>query len=94
MSSCRDLVEPTLARRHSCSGKGASDWRDGLHGGALVQFLIEGQIDTALGKGRMSKSIDDLNGHTIVCGCGRTGRMLAGDLRRADHWLVVVDQSE
>lgn len=60
-------------------------------GGALVQFLVEGQIEAAVGNRRMSKSIHDLKGHTIICGYGRVGRMLAGDLHRAGHPFVVLD---
>ena len=63
-------------------------------GGALVQFLIEGQIETALGKRRMMKTIDDLTGHTIICGYGRVGTMLAADLQQANHPFVVVDENE
>ncbi|MAS91779.1 MAG: potassium channel protein [Verrucomicrobiales bacterium] len=63
-------------------------------GGALVQFLIEGQIETAMGNRRMSKSIQNLTGHTIVCGYGRVGRMLATELNEANQPFVVLDRNE
>ena len=62
-------------------------------GGALVQFLVEGQIETALGNRRMSKSIQSLTHHTIICGYGRVGRMIAADLHRAGHPFIVLDRN-
>jgi voltage-gated potassium channel len=63
-------------------------------GGALVQFLIEGQIETTLGNRRMSKSIKTLTNHTIICGFGRVGRMLAVELDQSNHPFVVIERSE
>jgi Trk K+ transport system NAD-binding subunit len=63
-------------------------------GGALVQFLIEGQIENALGKRRMSKTIEKLKNHTIICGFGRVGRMLANELEEAGHAFVIIERSE
>ena len=63
-------------------------------GGALVQFLIEGQIETTLGKRRMTRNIEELNDHTIICGFGRVGRMLAVELHAAGRPFVVVETNE
>lgn len=63
-------------------------------GGALVQFLIEGQIETALGNRRMTKSIKTLKNHTIVCGYGRVGKILSAELHEANHPFVIVDRNE
>lgn len=63
-------------------------------GGALVQFLIEGQIENALGKRRMSKTIEKLRNHTIICGFGRVGRMLATELEEAGHPFVIIERRE
>jgi len=63
-------------------------------GGALVQFLIAGQIETTLGNRRMSKSIQTLDQHTIICGYGRVGRMVAAELQLAGHHFVIIEQNE
>ena len=63
-------------------------------GGALVQFLIAGQIETTLGNRRMSKSIENLDQHTIICGYGRVGRMVAAELHLAGHPFVILEQSD
>lgn len=63
-------------------------------GSALVQFLVEGQIEQTLGKRRMSKTLESLNGHTIICGFGRVGQMLAAELAAVAHPFVVIETNE
>ena len=60
--------------------------------GALVQFLLEGQIRRALGDRRMSAELKKLNKHTIICGYGRIGRMVAADLKAGQRPFVIVDK--
>jgi voltage-gated potassium channel len=62
--------------------------------GGFVQMLAEGEINRALGTRRMSKGIDKLFGHALICGYGRVGQMLAHDLVLADQPLVVIDNDE
>lgn len=59
--------------------------------GAFVQFVTEGEINRALGARRMTKEIDRLSGHTIVCGYGRVGRILAERLGEGASGVVVID---
>jgi voltage-gated potassium channel len=59
--------------------------------GGLVQFLIDGELNKALGARRMTKEIDRLNGHTIICGIGRLGTMLARELRESGKSFVAID---
>ena len=60
--------------------------------GALVQFLMEGQIRRALGLRRMSAELKKLNQHTIICGYGRIGRMVAADLKSGQRPFIIVDK--
>ena len=57
-------------------------------------MIAEGEINRVLGTRRMSKGIEQLSGHAIVCGYGRVGQMLVSDLALAKHPLVVIDSSE
>ena len=50
--------------------------------GGFVSMVAEGEINKALGGRRMSKGIEKLSKHTIICGYGRVGQMLAQDLAR------------
>ena len=60
--------------------------------GALVQVLLEGQIRRALGERRMNAELKKLNQHTIICGYGRIGRMVAADLQSAQRPFLIVDK--
>ena len=62
--------------------------------GGFVQMLAEGEINRVLGTRRMSKGIERLSGHAIICGFGRVGQMLARDLIAARHEFVVIDNNE
>mgnify|MGYP001818483353 CR=1 FL=1 len=59
--------------------------------GGFIQFVTEGEINRALGARRMTKEIDRLSGHTIVCGYGRVGRILAERLAEDSAGVVVID---
>jgi voltage-gated potassium channel len=62
--------------------------------GALVQFITFGQLQELLGATRMNKQIEDLEGHVIVCGFGRTGNMLAKELTQGKAKLVVIEPNQ
>ncbi len=59
--------------------------------GGFVQMLAEGEINRVLGTRRMSRGIEQLQGHVLICGYGRVGQMLATDLAAAKQSLVVID---
>ncbi|MCA9239695.1 MAG: potassium channel protein, partial [Planctomycetales bacterium] len=59
--------------------------------GLIIQSLVEGQINLALGVLRMTREIEGLSNHTIICGYGRIGQTLAEDLIRRDVPFVIVD---
>lgn len=61
--------------------------------GGLFQMVTEGEIERALGMRRASREIGHLNGHTILCGFGRTGRVLAEQLAQQKQRFVIVDKS-
>lgn len=62
--------------------------------GGFVQMVMEGEINRAINRRRMTRGIEELRGHTILCGFGRAGRILAEELRRAGAAFVVIDQDE
>ena len=61
--------------------------------GSAAALIFEGDLKRDLGAWRMSKNIDALQDHVIVCGAGRVGREVASELaaRRSD--FVVIDAS-
>lgn len=59
--------------------------------GAFIQLITEGEINRALGARRMTREIGQLRDHTILCGYGRVGRILAERLAANVAELVVID---
>ncbi|MCE9545175.1 MAG: NAD-binding protein [Planctomycetia bacterium] len=59
--------------------------------GGLFQLLLAGEIDRALGVRRMTRDINRLVGHVIICGFGRVGRILAEQLERQRQPFVIID---
>ncbi len=62
--------------------------------GAFINWLTEGQLQKALGKRIMEKEINRLEDHTVICGYGRVGRLLASSLQKAGRSFLIVDSSE
>ena len=53
--------------------------------GGIVQVLAEGEIEQMLGLKSRSREIDQLSDHTIICGYGRVGQILAAELANQDE---------
>lgn len=62
--------------------------------GVLLRVFIEGEIAKSLGRRRMSRDIDRLDGHVIICGFGRIGQMLSTELTARKRDYVIVDDDE
>lgn len=60
----------------------------------LVQLLLAGELDRLLGRRRMEREIGKLGHHVIVCGYGRLGNNLVGDLAHEGEDVVVVENDE
>ena len=61
--------------------------------GAVVQFMVEGQIRRIMGRRRLDQKLKRLKSHYIICGYGRIGSVLVRKLRRKIANLVVVDNN-
>jgi len=57
----------------------------------LFQLITEGELNRMMGSRRMTKELDQLSGHVIICGYGRLGQVLAQELSAAGKPYVVVD---
>ncbi len=61
--------------------------------GGIIQMLAEGEIERMLGIRNRSREIASLNDHTIICGYGRIGHMLAAELQQLGQPLLVLDHT-
>jgi voltage-gated potassium channel len=59
--------------------------------GGLLQMMAEGEINRALGLRRVTREIERLHRHTIICGFGRMGEILAHELLRHKKPFVVIE---
>ncbi len=62
--------------------------------GGFLQRVTEGEIQQALGVRRMTQGIETLRGHTIICGFGRIGQILARRLMEGGIPFVVIDNDQ
>jgi voltage-gated potassium channel len=60
---------------------------------AVVQFMVEGRVRIIMGRRRLDKKINRIKNHYIVCGYGRIGRVLCGNLQRTPYDLVVIEKN-
>jgi voltage-gated potassium channel len=63
----------------------------GIWWALTTALIIEIDLGGLLRRRQMSKRIEGLREHYIVCGAGRIGRMVAAEIRRSDHPLVVIE---
>ncbi|GFK94493.1 Voltage-gated potassium channel Kch [Fundidesulfovibrio magnetotacticus] len=61
--------------------------------GAIVQLMIEGHIQNIFGRRWMRHAIENMRGHTIVCGYGRIGSVVAREIAAEGQDVVVVERS-
>ena len=61
--------------------------------GSMSQVLVEGRLQMLLERRKMKKVIDSLDNHFIVCGYGRIGGVVVDEIIKADHPVVVIDNS-
>lgn len=58
----------------------------------LFEQLFHRQLKIIMEKRGMQRTIATLSGHTIVCGFGRMGRMIASSLQKAGQSVVVIER--
>ncbi len=59
--------------------------------GSIVQFMVEGQLRSILGRKKVEKKISNLRGHYIICGYGRIGTHICHELEAKPVPFVVVE---
>ena len=58
-----------------------------------VQSLVRSEILAAYGERRRQREMSKLKGHYIICGAGRVGRRIVGEMRRAGVPFLVVENN-
>jgi voltage-gated potassium channel len=60
----------------------------------IAQDILEGRLREFVHRSSMMREIKKHSGHVIVCGYGRFGRVVVGELRRVGRTVVVIDEDE
>ena len=61
---------------------------------AIVQYLLEGNLENILGRRHMKTEIAKLKGHTILCGYGKVGKEVAHVFKDEKTPFVVIESDE
>ncbi len=61
--------------------------------GGFIQLMLAGEVEKVLGRRKMTKEINRLSDHVVICGFGRMGQDLAKQLSHRGLKLVVIDNA-
>jgi voltage-gated potassium channel len=59
----------------------------------LVRAVVTGELRQAIGRQWVDEQLATLNGHLIVCGYGRMGKIVCSELDRQKRRFVLIDKS-
>lgn len=62
--------------------------------GTALRWVVELDVRGVMGARRMKQEIQSLTGHTVICGYGRMGQMLATELSKTGHPIVIIEPDE
>src|ERR1044072_1591233 len=60
----------------------------------VAQSIVQIELISAIGRRKMYKDINSLEGHLIVCGAGRLGAGIIPEIARSGQDFVVIEQHE
>jgi voltage-gated potassium channel len=60
----------------------------------FIRFVVSGEVNQALGKQRMERSLAELHDHMIVCGLGRMGRLVCEQFNAQRIPFVIIERNE
>lgn len=61
-------------------------------GSEIVRGVVTGELRELLGRERMEEELSTLEGHVIVCGLGRMGKIVCDELERGKKRFVVIER--
>jgi voltage-gated potassium channel len=60
--------------------------------GVAARVLIEGEIREIFGRKKLSKTIEKLKDHYIICGYGRMGKIICREMKENEAAFVVIEK--
>ncbi len=62
--------------------------------GEIIRTIVSGEMQKALGRRRMERSLASITDHMIVCGYGRMGQIICREFSMHDLPFVLIDSDE
>ncbi len=59
----------------------------------IMETFMEGRLRKILGRGKLEKRIEKMENHYIICGCGKIGKLICGELAHEKVAFVIVDSN-
>lgn len=59
----------------------------------VFEFILDGELRQLLGRRQLQSRLKKMKGHVIVCGFGRMGKALCGELHKKGQPFVAIDKS-
>ncbi len=59
----------------------------------IMEAFMEGRLRRILGRGKLEKQINKLNGHYIICGYGKIGKLICTELAHEGVDFVIVESN-
>ncbi len=59
--------------------------------GKLSAFFVEGELHNIIKIRRMNRQLENMKGHYIVCGYGKTGKRVMEELLEKNHRVVLIE---
>ena len=56
-----------------------------------MEYFLEGRLNQIFGRGKLERQIKKLNGHYIICGFGKMGRLICEELSREGIDFVLIE---
>ena len=60
----------------------------------LSKLIIEGELEQIFGRKKVEKKLKDIKAHSIICGYGKMGKIIARDFNAKGHPFVVIEKDE
>lgn len=60
----------------------------------IIRSVVSGEVADILGRRQMERELAGLQGHVIVCGYGRMGRLVCQEFSREQVPFVIIDERE
>lgn len=66
----------------------------GLYWALITSLIVEIDLGDVLRRRKMTRKLEEMDDHLIVCGIGRTGRQVVRELSGGDRPFVVIEHDE